>query len=385
MRLIGNVKNEKQAFLFYSFLLGEGIHCTYEVDKDQQKNVVLIWVYEEDQIERAEAYLEEFKANPQDPKFIRAEFPETPPVPPEHLAQTRKSEVEEKKSWKEHPRKIKKHPLTSFVIMVCIFLYLLTVTQQVQMVQTEGELSLELGMIPLQQKLMFDYPASNQKIDQILQQHPLKEYKTAKEIPPSIEKQLTAAQNIPTWQGVMPRLIYKLKKMPLPASLDGPLFEKIREGEVWRLFTPVLLHGSILHILFNMIWVWILLPQIEARLPKWKIILLLLLTGVIPNLAQYFISGPYFLGFSGIVIGLVGFIWVRQKIAPWEGYPLRKVIVVFVLVYVAALFGLEIFSLLKNVFSKEALSANIANTAHIVGGLIGALLGTLPFFSRGAK
>jgi GlpG protein len=382
MRLIGHVKNEKQAFLFYSLLLGEGIHCTYEVDKDQQKNVVLIWVYEEDQIERAEAYLEEFKNNPQDPKFARVEFPEAPPVPPDHLAQPKKTEEEEKRSWKQHPRKIKKHPLTSLVIMVCVFLYMLTVMQEVQMVQADGELSLTLGFVPIAQKLMFDYPASNQKIDQILQEHSLKGDKT---IPPAIQKEITAAQNIPTWQGVIPQLVYKLKKMVPPTAIDGPMFEKIREGEYWRLFTPVLLHGSILHILFNMAWVWILLPPIEARLPKWKILLLLLLLGVLPNLAQYFISGPYFLGFSGIVVGLVGFIWVRQKIAPWEGYPLQKVVVIFVIVYIAALFGLEIFSLIQNVVSKQPLSANIANTAHIVGGLVGALLGSLPFFSRGAK
>lgn len=382
MRLIGHVKNEKQAFLFYSFLLGEGIHCTYEIDKDQQKNVVLLWVYEEDQIERAEAYLEEFKNNPQDPKFARVEFPEAPPVPPDHLAQPKKTEEEEKRSWKQHPRKIKRHPLTSLVIMVCVFLYMLTVMQEAQMAQADGELSLTLGFVPIAQKLMFDYPASQQKIDQILEEHSLKDDKT---IPPAIQKEIAAAQNIPTWQGVIPQLIYKLKKMVPPTAIDGPMFEKIREGEYWRLFTPVLLHGSILHILFNMAWVWILLPPIEARLPKWKILFLLLLLGVLPNLAQYFISGPYFLGFSGIVVGLVGFIWVRQKIAPWEGYPLQKVVVVFVIVYIAALFGLEIFSLIQNVVSKQSLSANIANTAHIVGGLIGALLGTLPFFSRGAK
>lgn len=382
MRLIGNVKNEKQAFLFYSFLLGEGIHCTYEVDKDQQKNVVLIWVYEEDQIERAEAYLEEFKNNPQDPKFSRVEFPESPPVPPDHLAKPKKTEEEEKKSWKEHPRKIKKHPLTSLVIMVCVFLYMLTIMQEVQMVQADGELSVTLGFVPVAQKLMFDYPASQQKIDQILAEHSLKDDKT---IPPAIQKEITQAQNIPTWQGVIPQLIYKLKKMAPPTSIDGPMFQKIREGEYWRLFTPVLLHGSILHILFNMAWVWILLPPIEARLPKWKILLLLLLLGVLPNIAQYLISGPYFLGFSGIVVGLVGFIWVRQKMAPWEGYPLQKVVVIFVLVYILALFGLEIFSLIQNVVSKQPLSTNIGNTAHIAGGLIGALLGTLPFFGRKAK
>ncbi|MBS0630216.1 MAG: rhomboid family intramembrane serine protease [Verrucomicrobia bacterium] len=385
MRLIGNVKNEKQAFLFYSFLLGEGIHCTYEIDKAEQKNVVLIWVYEEDQIERAEAYLEEFKNNPNDPKFTKVEFPEAPPVPPDHIGEPKKPQEPDKRSWKDHPRKIKKHPLTSLIIFVCVFLYMLTLVQQGQLVQTGGQLAMELGMTPIQQQMMFDYPSSNQKIDELLQQYSLKDYKSLDQAPPSEKKAFIDAQNIPTWQGVMTGLLYKFKGIPAPTSIDGPMFGKIREGEVWRLFTPVLLHGSLLHILFNMIWVWILLPPIEARLPKWKILLLILLLGVIPCVAQYLVSGPYFLGFSGIVVGLVGFIWVRQRVAPWEGYPLQKTTIIFVLVYVAALFGLEIFALIKNVITTSTASANIANTAHIVGGLIGMLLGALPFFSRGAK
>lgn len=375
MRLIGNVKNEKQAFLFYSFLLGEGIHCTYEVDKDQQKNVVLIWVYEEDQIERAEAYLEEFKANPSDPKFTKVEFPESPPVPPDHIAEPKKKELDEKKTWKDHPRKIKSHPLTSFIIFLCVFLYMVTVTQQVKLAQTGGELALQIGFTPIQKELMFDYPASNQKIDQLLEEYPLKEYKNIKDIP----AQYAQAMEIPTWKGVMARFTKK------PVTAQGPMFTKIKEGDYWRLFTPALLHGGVLHILFNMAWVWILLPQIEARLSKWKICILILLIGIIANLAQYLISGPYFLGFSGIVVGLVGFIWVRQKKAPWEGYPLQKTTILFIAVYIAALFGLEIFSAIKNAVSTTPLSSNIGNTAHIVGGLIGALLACIPFFSRGPK
>lgn len=390
MRLIGNVKNEKQAFLFYSYLLTEGIHSTYEPENGEQKNVVLIWVYEEDQIERASAYLEEFKANPQDPRFTKVEFPVAPPQPPDLIAeqkekQGRKEPSPSDRSWKLHPRKLKSHPFTSFIILLCVFLYFWTGAQQVQMAEADGEVALVLGFTPLQQVLMFDYPASNQKVDELLQTHSLKGYKTFEEIPASLQSEFKAAQNIPTWKGVMARFIYWMKKTPPPASIDGPKFEKIKEGETWRLFTPALLHGGLLHILFNMAWAWILLKQIEDRLPKWKILLLILVIGVISNIAQYWMSGPYFLGFSGIVVGLVGFIWVRQKIAPWEGYPLQKMTVIFILVYVAALFGLEIFAVFKSVISKEPVSANIANTAHIVGGLIGALLGFIPFFARGIK
>ncbi len=180
-------------------------------------------------------------------------------------------------------------------------------------------------------------------------------------------------------------MIYWFKKTPAPATLDGPLFTKIREGEVWRLFTPCLLHAGILHILFNMAWAWLLIKQVEQRLSKWKTLILILLIGIVANFAQYFVSGPYFLGFSGVVVGLVGFIWVRQKIAPWEGYPLQKSTFLFILIFVIAMFALEIFSLVSAAITAKEISANIANTAHIIGGITGALFGRLPFFSRGSK
>lgn len=231
MRLIGNVKNEKQAFLFYSFLLGEGIHCTYEIDKAEQKNVVLIWVYEEDQIERAEAYLEEFKANPNDPKFTKVEFPEAPPVPPDHIAEPKKPEAPQNPSWKDHPRKIKKHPITSLVLLVCIFLYMVTVTQEVQMMQADGELAIELGMTPIQQELMFDYPASNQKIDQLLQQYPLKDYKTFDEIPPQRRKLSKRRRISQPGKGSCPASSTNSKKSPRPPpSMDRCLVKSEKES-----------------------------------------------------------------------------------------------------------------------------------------------------------
>ena len=54
------------------------------------------------------------------------------------------------------------------------------------------------------------------------------------------------------------------------AGLEGELVGRFAQvnplvaaGEWWRLFTPVLLHASITHILFNMWALWVLGPQIE--------------------------------------------------------------------------------------------------------------------------
>jgi GlpG protein len=167
------------------------------------------------------------------------------------------------------------------------------------------------------------------------------------------------------------------------SSQDLHLFEKIRQGEFWRLFTPCLLHRDFLHILFNMVWVWILTKQIEERLRIWKICLMILIIGVISNTVQYFVSGPYFLGFSGVVVGMAGFIWMRQKIAPWEGYPLQRSTILFLLFFVVAMFALELITFSLQLFSVIQISPNIANTAHIIGGIVGILLGRMPFFSRG--
>ena len=131
-----------------------------------------------------------------------------------------------------------------------------------------------------------------------------------------------------------------------------------------------------------MAWAWILCKQIEAKLSLIKFLILTLLIAVIANVVQYLVSGPYFLGYSGVVCGMVGFIWMRQKVAPWEGYTLHKSTIIFILVFILAMFALEIFSLILQAFSSTEISANIANTAHIVGGLSGILLAKTRFFKR---
>ena len=83
---------------------------------------------------------------------------------------------------------------------------------------------------------------------------------------------------------------------------------------------------------------------------------------------------------------MVGFIWMRQKMAPWEGYPLNPTIVRFVVIYVVILLVLEMVLFGLNFFHISLrFYVNIANTAHIIGGLTGVMLARLPFFSRSTK
>lgn len=394
MRLIGTVENEKQAFIFYSYLLQMNIHSTYEpyTDPDTKKEEIRIWVYEEDAVFDAIAWLEEFKQNPQGPRFADIPLPFVPPQPPDLIAEIKKEERQKQppraqslaRQVGKAPHVMRATPMTSLIILLCVFLFIWNGYQQGEIEKKEGEIGAELSMTPLDQKLLFDYPKQNQEIDQLLSENPPPlTAKSTKDLPSDLVSKIQAIQAEPSWKGAASLLLKKIKGESNALDWEAPKFVKIREGEVWRLFTPALMHGNLLHILFNMAWAWLLLKMLENKLSRFKLLCLILIIGITANVAQYLMSGPLFLGFSGIIVGLVGFIWMRQKIAPWEGYPLHRSTIYFVLIFVAAMLAIDLIAFAVSGLGLSENVIQIANTAHIVGGLTGIFLGKLPFFSRG--
>jgi len=393
VRLIGSVENEKQAFIFYSFLLQMGIHSTYEpyTDSSTKKEEIHLWVYEEEFVDQAISLLEEFKQSPSDPRFADIPLPFTPPQPPDLIAE-RYAEREKKQpqgAWHKTIRVQKQarkaafaKPFTTAVIFLCALLFFFTFLEEKALLRQKGLLGTQLGSVPLEKELLFDYPPRMQALDDWIQKSDLKSFKALSDLPKSDQTELETIQQIPTWTGLVPFFLSKLKGKSNEADFHSPLFPKIRQGEFWRLFTPCLLHGGLLHILFNMSWAWLLLGQIEGRLKLWKLTLLILIIGVLSNVLQYLMSGPFFVGFSGIIVGLVGFIWMRQKLAPWEGYPLHPSTTLLILIFIAAMVGIDLISNLLFLFGVTDSMFQIANTAHIVGGLCGVLLGRLSFFAR---
>ena len=91
--------------------------------------------------------------------------------------------------------------------------------------------------------------------------------------------------------------------------------------EPWRLVTPIFVHFSIYHILFNMLWLLQLGALIEANRGSWRFALLVLFTAVPSNLAQYLWGGgPLFGGMSGVVYGLFGYVWMKSRYEPDSGF-----------------------------------------------------------------
>lgn len=105
-------------------------------------------------------------------------------------------------------------------------------------------------------------------------------------------------------------------------SYDTRLVE-VRDGEVWRLVTPIFIHFSIFHILFNCMMAYQLGGAIEMNRGSTRLALLVLLTAVPSNLAQFYwggtdfsMGGPGFGGLSGVVYGMFGYMWMKSKFDP---------------------------------------------------------------------
>jgi GlpG protein len=142
--------------------------------------------------------------------------------------------------------------------------------------------------------------------------------------------------------------------------LNAKLVE-VRHGQIWRLITPILMHGGPLHLLFNMMWMKDLGSAIERRFGIWTLAWIILLSAGISNVGQYAVSGPNFLGMSGVVYALFGYIWVRSRVDPWCGLYLDQNTVVIMLIW----FGLCFTGWI----------GPIANTAHAGGLISGAAAG----------
>ena len=82
--------------------------------------------------------------------------------------------------------------------------------------------------------------------------------------------------------------------------------ELIRAGEVWRLITPVLLHASVPHIVFNMYALIAFGRGLERNFGHWRFLALYLLGGFAGNVLSFLLSSGYSVGASTAVFGLVG-------------------------------------------------------------------------------
>ncbi len=149
----------------------------------------------------------------------------------------------------------------------------------------------------------------------------------------------------------------------------------------WRLMAPVFLHFSWWHIALNGLAMLQVGSAVERSL-KWPFYLAFcIVTGVVGNIAQYYIApeSPVFGGLSGIVFALFAFNAVLQWKLPEQALKLPIGFYLFSLIWLASGFT-PVFAFLFD--------AQMGNGAHLGGAIAGALLAfTYLFFYQhnGAK
>ncbi len=155
-----------------------------------------------------------------------------------------------------------------------------------------------------------------------------------------------------SWLGGYPWVEGNLKIQPIAVLLES--------DQWWRIITPALIHFSIVHIAFNLIWWGSLGAQIEQRFGSSLLFLLFIFSATTSNLAQLWTDGSNFGGLSGVVYAIVGFVWFIGWLRPHWGLSLPKPVIGFLLAWL--LFGY-----------LDLLWVQMANTAHTVGLISGCL------------
>jgi GlpG protein len=159
-------------------------------------------------------------------------------------------------------------------------------------------------------------------------------------------------------------VIYGLSVLGLQNAVFGYLHfpsNSEQQWQIWRWFTHALLHFGVLHIVFNLLWWWLLGGVIEKRLGSGVLASLFFITAAGSGLTQYEVEGAYFGGLSGVVYGLVGFLWMIGWQKPQAGIGMPMPILIFMLLWLVIGFVQPFYA--------------IANSAHLSGLLIGMGLG----------
>ena len=141
------------------------------------------------------------------------------------------------------------------------------------------------------------------------------------------------------------------------------LFPEVFRGEIWRLITPVFIHRDFFHFLFNAMWLFELGNLIETNKSSRFLLIFFFTLAIVCNIFQYLVIGPNFLGMSGVVYGLLGYVWMQIRFSSKGVYPFHSFNITFLLIW----FGI----------SLTGLVGPVANTHHGAGLCVGIIWGFL--------
>lgn len=337
MRLLATIPEKPPAMRLVAYLAVEGIQTTLEEDDGSWD----IWVHQDDDREQAKAIFEEFQQDPNHERYTKAErkVRNTIKEADRLVEQRQKLETRLRKRWDGSWWHC--YPATYILIALCIL---------VVVVCSKPQAPGGMRLLPL---------CNNQdsvllKKMRILPLGLVDKDERGNEVPVSIIYRLWPKAGADT-NTIVTFLSFRLR-----ITIEA-VWYTIKTGEFWRPITPAFIHLSLLHILFNMMWLKNLGEAVEMERGTTKFLLVCLIIAVTSNVAQLFWGGPAFGGMSGVVFGLIGYVWMKGKTQPHLGIGMTQQSITFAIFWLLLCMG-------------GALGP-IANAAHLVGFLVGILIG----------
>jgi GlpG protein len=159
-------------------------------------------------------------------------------------------------------------------------------------------------------------------------------------------------------------------------------FSAIARGEVWRLVTPIFIHLSWVHLIFNCWALLILGSRLENRFGAMRLALWMLAIAIFSNAAQAILEGPGFGGLSGVLYGVVGIAVVYSMRSGGRSILITREETVIYMIWFVLCIVLS-SDQWGEVMGNKML---VANVAHGAGLFFGAAIGlVVSFWNRPAK
>ncbi len=144
----------------------------------------------------------------------------------------------------------------------------------------------------------------------------------------------------------------------------------IYEGKPWSLITSAFVHVEMVHIAFNLYWMWLIGGAFEFKFGPIKLLAFVFAAALVSSGIQLF-SGSTGIGLSGVVYALFGFEWIaRSKYPEFRRVVTEQVATVF-LVWGVVCIPLTYLKIL-----------NVGNLAHFGGFLFGVLAAAIIIVPR---
>lgn len=310
MRQIGTLESAELAHRFTDYLVAEGTDAVCE----QEDTGWVVWVRDENNLAAAKAQMREYLENPRDPRYDHASR-----IAGQVRAQRARQREEAARNWVDVRQRwrqpmARQIPVTMTLIVLSVVITLFT--------------------------------GSGTRFDGFLGRHLL--------------------------------LIDPSSQVPGETNATRRLVEILDHGQVWRIITPVFWHFGMMHLIFNMYMFYQVGGLIESRRGSLLLGGLVFLTAAAGNLGHYWtelVLAPdqnslMLGGMSGVVYGLVGYVWIRGVVAPEDGLRLSRNIVVYIMIFLFIGF----MGLTDGIGGTGSRVANWAHAWGLVSGMASAYL-----------